>query len=512
MKTSFSTALIAATVLLSSCRNDVLQENSGQQNVIVSDIQVVDGHLKFISKQSLSNYIDIIKQQNESSENNRVIKSTSITHDIPNFTSLKDAIRSKKMIKSVSVSNEDELDFDPTLMLKSEQLLPDPVLEYVISPEFRIDVGDRKYKITEFGTFSVKDNNNINLDSIVSSFDTTNIQATLLYEDTYDIGNDVQFVDSYGLLSGEKSIVNNDCYLVEEFTPTSPLIKSMNPTSNTQTYGLNSYKWESKTWVGKALSWLFGKDAYRENYHDSKHRTQAELFQVNYGFYASTGFKVKFQVRKKFLFISYWVQEYADDIVVGIEELDGKMNFNAIPGDFFNKAYSTFTSTLQGHTNNIIYTGLGSPTFLSDWSKELLNIICGIMPNVDWDKWKIDPYKYTKSLDKDLIYGQLNSLTGKYIYNPIKKQVLPKDPRVAYLFYGQNKQEAKSFISGIVSYGRSQSKTIYFSQSAGFTVSWGSSAGVSAGGYIPVQYTIENVKIFGAVKWNGIWRGVRFTN
>ncbi|MDR0296085.1 MAG: hypothetical protein LBH91_07925 [Prevotellaceae bacterium] len=212
-----------------------------------------------------------------------------------------------------SFPEDDELDFDPTLMLKAERLLPDPVLEYVIDTTFRIQVGDYVYQITELGTFQIKAANIAKLDAVIAQFELNPEEAQLLYDQIYSLDEEVCFIDSFGTMSASAGHQNEEWYLdpgegggtggggtrggsTGGGTPPT----TMNQATNTQYFGLQTYT----TNTDGLWQWLFGMDNYRENNFDSYHRAQAEIFQVNYGFYSSTGFKIKFQQKKMVLVYS----------------------------------------------------------------------------------------------------------------------------------------------------------------------------------------------------------------
>jgi hypothetical protein len=179
------------------------------------------------------------------------------------------------------------------------------------------------------------------------------------------------------------------------------------------------------------------------------------------------------------------------------------MNFNYNPGSIVN--YGTFTSAWQGQINNMVYSGMGKPTFLEDFVEdEVQTYFVGIKDFTLFNKWNIDPWAWTNNLTHDQIYSALNSLTGKYIAKPIQKKIAVEDPKVAYIF--GKRGELEEHITGFKTYGAGSSKVIRFSQSAGITINLGH----SVTGYIPEKFSINEAEVFGAVKYNGQWRGIRF--
>jgi len=517
---------LALTLSFTACKKDEFSDENKKQ---IPGIEVVNGYLKFSSQQIFDDYIESIKSAISEPDVSTRSGAGGI-QSIPNFASLREYKISKIMTRSFQ--EDDQLDFDPTLMLKAEKLLPDPVLEYVMDTTFRIQVGEYVYQITELGTFQVKAANIAKLDAVIAQFELNPADAQLLYEHIYSLDEEVCFMDSFGALSVQSgtnhqtlTFVTNADYSIDGggiggggsgggtsgggSTSGGPPPTTMNTAQNTQYFGLQSYN----TNTSGLWQWLFGMDNHRNNNFDSYHRAQAEIFDVNYGFYTSTGFKIKFQRKKWFWFIPYWVTDNCSDIAVGIEELEGKLTLNPIPNNFFVRSYNAFTHTSQGLINQMFYMGMGCPQFLTDWANwgidQMLNFIVGTNGNIDI--WKINPYQYTTHLTKDAVYAGLNWLTNQAIFAPIHKRILPSDPKIAYLFYGQpGGSQTRSYVQGLKIYGSGSSRVIYFHRAAGFTISWGGQAGLAIGPYLPTKFELISAKMFGAVKWNGQWRGIRF--
>lgn len=82
-----------------------------------------------------------------------------------------------------------------------------------------------------------------------------------------------------------------------------------------------------------------------------------------------------------------------------------------------------------------------------------------------------------------------------------------KEPKVG-LHFGSSSVMDIFVADGVESYGSRKSKTVRFSQSAGATFIVG--GGII--GYIPEEFDLKDFSMFGAVKKDGEWRGVRFTN
>lgn len=74
--------------------------------------------------------------------------------------------------------------------------------------------------------------------------------------------------------------------------------------------------------------------------------------------------------------------------------------------------------------------------------------------------------------------------------------------------YGEQAQQAfnkaKPYIMGVKEYGPQKSKTVRFCQSFGVNFK-----GIITP-FIPDRFKISYVDCFGAVKYNGQWKGIRF--
>lgn len=85
---------------------------------------------------------------------------------------------------------------------------------------------------------------------------------------------------------------------------------------------------------------------------------------------------------------------------------------------------------------------------------------------------------------------------------------MPKDPRIAYYVWGKDEftfDKSRPYIMGVCEYGPQKDKTVRFNQSFGINF-----IGGLITPFLPDQFSIENIDCFGAVKYNGQWKGIRF--
>lgn len=337
------------------------------------------------------------------------------------------------------------------------------------------------------------------MNKIIDNFEAISQNLYVESDSIVDITNEIKYINSFK----NSPIIDNRVKDSDEIKISPTLRSSSN--DYISKYGLASYEWESKTLLGKVWSFFFGKDISRENNFSSTRRVQVNLFQVNYGFYASTGVKVVMQQQKKFLFIKYWVSTNASKMVIGFDRLDGIMTFSQPPSHIEplgRDAYGSFVGAFNDIPGSLIYKGYHTIDFLKDWADKILSFVPEITVFGTTYPTVAQQQKFYDT-PATLIYDNLKSLTGKYIFNPIRKQILPEDPRIAYMLWGN--ADVKSYLQGVVEYTNVESKTIRFSQSFGFSFYNG-----VVTGYTPVKFKIEAVDMFGAVYDSNQWKGIRF--
>lgn len=106
------------------------------------------------------------------------------------------------------------------------------------------------------------------------------------------------------------------------------------------------------------------------------------------------------------------------------------------------------------------------------------------------------------------IYSNNGNIVFSEAKNIIEKKITPKDPRIAYYIWGNSEytfDKARPYIMGVKEYGSQKSKTVRFSQSFGLNYTGGLITP-----FLPDKFSIKNIDCFGAVKYNGNWKGVRF--
>lgn len=499
-------------LLFNSCTND--DDFSPQKTVDEEtpstkiNVKSVDGYLKFASDADLKNFLSVLEEENGSLTKSVSSGLTNI-EGFKSLSVLKKELQSSSKVKALSEDEDEEMTVDEYNVMTAENLLLDPVLTEVMDTTLRIGVGDRVFKITEYGTFSAPSNKASYIQKAIDTFD-KNIKTRTVLGEYVELANEVTYTNSFGDETVGNELVQN---MVEEETSLTKTVSSFENDFHNG-YNVSTFNWKNNSVWQKFWDWVRGKDVSKEVKFDKKHRVQLNVYNVNYGFYASSGIKVKMQKRKKFI-ITYWVGTKADNIAVGFNKLYGEMKFTnprhlstITPTN--GSSWNSFTGAINNLSHDFVYGQYKKFDLVKDWVDDIymftpeIEIKGNIFPN------QSHVNKFYE-LPADQIYKFLKGQAGKMVYDPIKKQIQPKDPRVAYFAWGTatlTYDKDKSYIMGVQEYGRRESKSVRFDRSFGFTIN--NNKGV--GGFVPSEFKIKDLDVFGAAYYNGQWKGVRFIN
>lgn len=472
--------------------------------------------MKFKSGNIFQDYFNSLKEDNEGLQTTR----SSIYDNLDDFVSLK-KIREQYETRS---SFDDEYNEDDENGNEDEyriasclDLLPDSRFEHFLDTTLVVSVADTLYKITKDGTFFTIKGNKEDLCKISTAYN----KDSLIYvgNKCYWVSGDIFLCDTYGTISGDTIDFEQTNEFEEQYVTrasTDCYYLGQTDSENDSMYGLKQYEWKSNSW-GLLTSFfgLLGTDGTKDRKFDKKHRIQCRLYQLDYKFIETCGFKVKMERKKKFLCFSYWVEMKPENLVVGIEEMHGqhKLNFqynNPLSiedrGHYVDKGF--------GYVNNMIYAGYSKYSFLDDWLKQqqyIKTFYAGLKSFDILNLFKQNPWSYTEKLQKNAIYSGLKYLENQFLGNRIKNQV-KLDANMALVFNGIGTLD--SYVRGIEQYSTS-SHNICFSSSGGISISFSVSSGGEFGKmkYSPFKtekFTIKSIKIFGAAKYKGRWMGIRF--
>lgn len=415
-----------------------------------------------------------------------------------------------------------EMSIDEFNVMKAEELILDSTLYCAMDTSLMVKVRDRIYKVTQYGTFSAL--SEAALKNAINNFNTDIVSSTENGTVT-NLGNNVEFINSFGkiktLTDDDTPAIEDDLIEgsddVEDTENSGNITRSASPSSLPEfhkAYNCLSWKWKNNSVWQKIWDWARGKDVTKENYFDKTHRVQVELFGVNYGFYASSGIKVKMQKRKKFLFFKRWVSCGAQKTAVGFNKVYGTMEIENPIGygtlvPTANVKWAECTAALNGVTATFVSASFPNIPFLKDWSKTVYAFI----PKVTMAGKTFPNYSLVNTMydaPANAVAGFLKSQTNKYIFTPTQKRIQERDPRLAYLMWGKNNiayNKIRPLFMGVVEYDRN-SKNVYFDRSFGFSLFFNGSS-VTPGFFLPSKFDIKDIDAFGAAKYNGQWKGVR---
>lgn len=522
-------SMLIIALVMASCNDteDIVTIDNICENQPSTMMKVTeDGYLHFESQSAFDKLYEEAKRSVSSSINSRA--SSSFNFSIPGFNSIKDISSTyNNTITSRAVSNTVEVEYDcedgnevECRLAIAEELIPDEALQCLLDTTFRIEIGNTYYRVTYNGTLYADIEYKEKVDSLAEEADI--VARAPVATGVYEVDSDVCIADTYGrLCESEETEANDKTDEINAYNPwggpsippittTSPNVPTRQDSyfwgteeENTNQYSLKNRKWSSNNWLGDLVEEITGcKYIKDENEFDKNHRVQCKLYDLNFVFVDIAGYKISLQKRKKFLMIPYWTScDGAEDLVVGFEDFQGRIDV-ATPISIVNPiAY--YETHLNGAVNNMIYAGLGKPTFIEDWAKEYLPCIFHGVISDKLSQWNCEPGKYTENLTREIIMAGAESLLGKKLegmINAMKKG----DPILNINPYSEKKHDF--YIYGINGWKNTSKKSIKFNASFGFTWKIG-----SISGWTPEKYTIKRPQMFGAIKYDGKWRGIRFT-
>lgn len=166
---------------------------------------------------------------------------------------------------------------------------------------------------------------------------------------------------------------------------------------------------------------------------------------------------------------------------------------------------------------NLDFKSVGTPQTFQSAIKDQVN---QQLKNITYNYLGIHPITFTKdfavnghvfSINENLTnYGikELSSQITKQTIGGLTKKVTLDDPKVIY--FNHKNGVVSSYVSGL-QYYNSKSKSIRMSQSGGITIFASAGGKTKIQAWNPTVYKIEECNIFGAINYNGTWKGVRFS-
>lgn len=255
-----------------------------------------------------------------------------------NFTSLKRKIETEEIGFDVDNAHnfrtttiDDFLNINPDSI---SELVPDTKLRNFLNEKLEIQVGDKFYKITPFGTFFTKKDNIGNLKDFIDSLYTDENPYLKLPElgqiEVFEVIKDVFFFPTFHnesenshyedvsrLNSTSNASLNGDkIYQYTDYGPTPLPYPYLLPLADYENFPVHKYG--AKTAVGKLFEGIgTGTNNSYEQYWTSSFRLKVKLYAYNYLFYQSVGLNARMQKKG---WTGLWAKQNnvkADKLVVG---------------------------------------------------------------------------------------------------------------------------------------------------------------------------------------------------
>ncbi len=493
-------AFSAAT--FTSCDSNELTDVEKIEIANAQEEEHLTNYLRFSNVEMLENYMD-------SCANTILVLPLQKKMNANGFKSIADLRReciffeNNKIAKSLVSLGEDEIEDmteDEYNLMKAEDLIYDNSLSYVLDTTLRVCVDNILYKITPYGTFSAEENCAAEIENAINTFDTT-LMYTMELGSSVILSNGVEYT---------RSFTNHNEEDIDDIVAEQSLSKDFAANSFHNGYNVDSYKWKNHSLFKSFMDWMRGKKVSRERNFNKNKRIQVKVFEVNYKFYASTGIKVRVQKRKKFLGIPYWKETSAEKIALGFNGLEAEFKYNnpknyTVLEPTMSSAFGRFTKTLNNIPVNFIYSWVSKIDFLKDWTRSGIYFI---MPEI-----RINDQNYREQVLNKVYTAEIKEISNlpklitNHYFSEIKKQIKPKDPMVAYLVWGNSSttfNKERPYITGVEEYNEN-SKSVIFDRSFGITIK-----NKYIGGFLPTQFVIKKLDVFGAAYCDGQWLGIRF--
>ncbi len=313
--------IVIILISLTSCKKEFNNDfgnnsNSTKQNVsLVKNDIFPNGILKFSNKESLSSYLEEVKVLKE----NSISEFRSFKNELDSFknihsTSIVSSTRKKSnSMDIVDVNSVDEMEYIYDL---NQYALPAEEFQYIVNSNLQVMVGDNLYQFTRLGMFEVNQASYDNFQNmVVDNLDVINTNPNYTSIPTeVSIGNNSYFV-SDGIIryaSVGEDILTQENNIENVLVTSSPVtIQNQN---NVETH---SIKANLGVMMGKHFSLYIQDFAKRRLVFGVKNiKINTPFFGFNQ---PSIGSKV--QREKSFLGIKYWGPSYADELIVGCDNM-----------------------------------------------------------------------------------------------------------------------------------------------------------------------------------------------
>lgn len=411
-----------------------------------------------------------------------------------------------------SKAGEDEIALD-------DELIQDPVFAALLNEDREIYIADSLYKYTELGLYFclAKDKEKLYnyLDKL--NFSTKKREMTskepMCIQETYKKTRKAMPMEnvsevSEGIMMYAPPKFCDDGYSNPPAPTPTPVPATATPRYKKQNLAIAYVETNS------VFEHLFGASDKSEDYYSDNRRIQVSFWNQNYYVFSSIGCSARLQKREKTLGVSYWEKSYADEIELGINNIQYDYKFN-VP-QFNNSLYVT------GPTVYYNYKGVNYNQFAQE-IPSLPTENPGFPFSTDNNSNFVDIYLFNN--DITISSKEANKMFDDGLRALAK--LMPKNsPNQNELLKGLDSENMKynivkavpfsdkvTFATMGVKWSRNNDNSITHYFDFNFVLTWNSNS-TSVGSYLSglqgsTPYTSVYADIYGAALHNNEWRGRR---
>ncbi len=524
-----SIALITLSVFI-SC-NDIIDDLNNQSNEIevAADVFYNDeGILNFSSQEQLDEYVEKINAIITTQTNIQEKSTTSLVSEIESVVPFEHFSLAKSYIKGYGEQKTlTEDDYEITEVI-NDNLIPNKALHYILDDDRRVIVAGKIHQITEAGKFIYSQDDKDIFELLYTGF----IDQYLSYSKqidavTYEY-NGITFIDLYGYLSRKDLTEENVLNVIGgNFDAVEKNTKQVVDNVSFKTYDDNTKNFGLRT-VKQDFTGKLGFFNVRTAEFNSDWRVAVSFDEVslpsnvlNYN-----NFKTKLQYRKvvktcvrifrktrcKTLF-SYWMKRTASEMAIGIDYLDAVTEYEdfGLTSSYYissSDVIATWTKKVGQGVAHLAFKGVLSSNIVRDWADDFK----GFGADVKFFGKSVKVGKEIWNGGTDALKDALIKRTDYFVRKHIGYSNTNEAPTL--LVYTNPYELNKEYISlnGITRYKNVQEKKIKFPETSGgvaVNITFTNKTKVTPGNFTPNKFKITRGSVFGAVKYNGVWRGVR---
>lgn len=425
-----------------------------------------------------------------------------------------------------------------------DSIIQDPFLLKVVNGFREVQVKDKVYKLTEFGTFICTEESRFKLRELLKDEDFRQKMA-ILYKEKAQTQEEVD-TRLKTAMPPDGEYAFDDIYYEYPLNNTDPFGGSGGSTTTTPSFSstteltediiMNECDESSKTLAGELIGGILGYSVNCENNFSSNKRVKTVFWSQNWGFYNSVGIKVKMQSKV----LGIWWAKQAEELKLGWESIYYEIKTSYKPEyltftinqEVFNTQLSETFSSFSSFTSFMGHFGFSTseaPSFI-----ELHNAVCE-KNYYEWSKQNhLGISEEYQNLDYFIKFGDYNKIWNKikgegtkaglnYFKSIVKpelktelEKLLAEKKNISINFVDENFRLTRLLLPAKAikrSYSNNKMEHLFdYSKSKGFEF------GVRFSGpdkFFLVKFhkapnsfkILEGSSIYGAAKYNGEWRG-----